>query len=83
MQMLADVTYVKHVRDYTLYVEFDDGSAGEVNLADWVGDEGIFLPLAQPEFFRQVVVDPRLGTICWPNGADIAPESLYARINHG
>ncbi len=80
--MLADVTYVKYLHDYTLYIEFDDGSAGEVNLSDCVGDAGIFLPLAKMDIFRQVRVDSTLGTICWPNGADIAPEFLYERIKH-
>lgn len=75
--MLADVTYVKYLHDYKLYLEFDDGSAGEVNLADCVGDAGMFLPLADTGFFCQVKVDPVLGTVCWPNGADIAPEFLY------
>lgn len=78
--MLADVTYVKYVKDYRLYLEFEDGYAGEVDLADCVGDAGVFVPLADMEFFRQVRVDPALGTLCWPNGADIAPELLYERI---
>jgi hypothetical protein len=80
--MLVDVTYVKYMRDYTVYLEFDDGSAGEVNLADCVGDGGVFMPLADKDYFKTVSVDSTLGTLRWPNGADIAPEFLYERVKH-
>jgi hypothetical protein len=38
----------------------------------------VFGPLENAEFFRQVAVDPELGTIVWPNGADICPDLLHA-----
>jgi hypothetical protein len=38
----------------------------------------IFEPIrGDPAFFRTVRVDPELGTIVWPNGADIDPDVLY------
>jgi hypothetical protein len=41
----------------------------------------VFEPLRDVSYFRQVRVDPELGTIVWPNGADLAPEFLYEKIH--
>jgi hypothetical protein len=38
----------------------------------------VFEPLADAAYFRQVRLDEELGTVVWPNGADIAPETLHA-----
>jgi hypothetical protein len=76
---LVDVVAVRHVRDYVVWLRFEDGSEGEVDL--WSSLRGpVFEPLHDIEYFKQVRVDPELGTITWPNGADIAPETLYARL---
>ncbi len=41
-------------------------------------EPGSFEPLkADPQLFRSVRVDERLGTIVWPNGADMDPDVLY------
>ena len=37
----------------------------------------VFEPLHVPAQFAEVTVDPELGTIVWPNGADICPDVLY------
>jgi hypothetical protein len=42
--------------------------------------EGIFAPLRDPTLFGKVAVDPELGTVRWPNGADLDPDVLYALI---
>ena len=49
-------------------------------VADFVRFDGVFEALRDPARFAEVRVDPDLGTICWPNGADLAPEVLYARL---
>lgn len=75
--MIVDVTRVEVTRDYRLLLEFDDGTAGEVDIRELVPFEGVFEPLRDPAAFRQVRVDPALGTIVWPNGADIDPFVLH------
>lgn len=77
---LVDVVEVRYVRDYKVWVKFADGTSGEVDLSGSLRGP-VFEPLLNPEYFRQVRVDPEIGTIAWPNGADIAPETLYARIH--
>lgn len=37
----------------------------------------VFEPLADPDFFVQVRVDVELGTVVWPNGADLYPLVLH------
>lgn len=77
---MVDVVQARHVRDYIVWLKFEDGSEGEVDLsADLHGP--VFEPLRDPEYFRRVVVSPDLGTILWPNGADFAPEFLYDRLH--
>lgn len=65
----------------SIRVWFDDGSEGEVQFGadDFRGV--IFEPLADHKYFA--LVDEELGTIVWPNDADIAPETLHAWATRG
>jgi hypothetical protein len=74
---LIRVAAVRHVRGHVLWLRFDDGLEGEVDLAD--GLAGTFLePLQNVALFAQVrVVD---GIATWPSGADWATENLYERV---
>jgi hypothetical protein len=76
MPQLVHVTAVEVVGDHRLRLAFQDGVHGEVDFSDWDW-RGVFEPLADPSYFRQVELDPELGTIIWPNGADVAPETLH------
>jgi len=67
---------VRHVRGYTLWIEFADGIAGEVDFASELWGP-VFEPLQDPALFRQFRLDKELNTIVWPTGADFAPEFLY------
>jgi hypothetical protein len=60
-----------------LRVGFDDGTVREVDLeAELWGP--VFEPLREdPHLFREVRVDEELGTIVWPNGADMDPDVLH------
>ena len=79
---LVDVVAVRYVRDHVVWLRFQDGTEGDVDLAGSLRGP-VFEPLHDVEYFRQVRVDSELGTIVWPNGADIAPETLYAKVRAG
>ena len=69
----------RYVRDFTIWAEFADGSEGEIDLRDeLVGP--IFEPLKDRAYFRNFSI-AEYGTICWPNGADIAPERLREKVH--
>jgi len=79
--MLHEVVRVTALPHYRLTVEFRDGISGTIDLSDDLEGE-IFEPLRDEGFFRQVSVD-EYGAITWPNGADLAPDALYAEIARG
>ena len=68
---------------YTVHVRFEDGTSADVDLSYLTEYGGVFKPLRDPAYFRQLRADPELGTIVWPNDADIAPETLYTRAQRG
>ncbi|MGI8660146.1 MAG: DUF2442 domain-containing protein [Thermoleophilaceae bacterium] len=70
---------VEPVDGYTVHLRFEDGTSGDVDLSYLLDYGGVFEPLRDPDFFRRLRADPEAGTVVWPNQADIAPESLYAR----
>jgi hypothetical protein len=63
-----------------LYVRFNDGSRGEIDITQVVSFEGVFARLRDQREFEKVLLDPDWGTICWPPDLDLAPETLYERI---
>lgn len=78
--MPLHVTKAAYLRDYKVYLEFDNGMKGVADLEQKAKRSGVFAPLRDVVYFRQLQLDPMLGTICWPNGADIAPEALYEAV---
>ena len=67
---------------FRLEIGFADGLRGEIDLGDVIqGQDGVFLPLQDPQFFKQVRVNQELGTITWPNDVDLDPDVLYSRIS--
>ena len=72
-----------------MWVSFDDGVSGEVDL-DGVLNGPVFEPLKDESEFSKMYVDPELEAITWPNGADLAPEFVKellaeqtASVQHG
>ena len=77
--MHYDVIEARYVRDYVVWVRFRDGNSGAVDL-EQVLHGPIFEPLKDPAYFANFSINADFYTLCWPNGADIAPESLYDRV---
>src|SRR5437868_4982931 len=73
------VTDMRLLEGHHIHLVFSDGTEGAADLSDLVGSGPVFDPLTDPAFFRQVRLNQELGTIEWPNGADVAPESLCDR----
>jgi hypothetical protein len=78
--MLKDIVEVRPIEGYRLYLRFEDGVAGEVDLEKILRFDGVFAPLRDRKKFLQVQVNRDVGTICWPNGADLDPDVLYAAV---
>jgi hypothetical protein len=77
--MILHVIEARYERDYILYLRFNDGAEGYVDLADQLYGE-MFAPLKDQEKFRSFSLDSELDTIVWTNGADFAPEFLHERL---
>jgi hypothetical protein len=75
MEFIPHVVEAQYVKDYKIKIKFNDGSLKVVDLRPYLEKGGIFEPLRDEEFFKRFFID--LNTLCWPNGADIAPERLY------
>jgi Protein of unknown function (DUF2442) len=76
MDKLVDVTGAEVIGDHRLRLTFADGLVGDIDFVNrnW---RGVSEPLADSSFFAQVRIDPEIRTVVWPNGYDMAPETLY------
>ncbi len=79
--MLKDIVEVRHVADHRIFLRFEDGTEGEIDLAGIVRFDGVFGPLRDPAKCAEVILNRELGTICWPGGADLDPDVLYAELS--
>lgn len=75
---MNEVTAIEYRRGLVYWVQFDDGTNGEIDFAGYPKKGTVFERLANAEFFRSARIEG--GTISWPNGADVAPEALYEKI---
>ena len=78
--MIKDIVEARPLDAYRIWLKFEDGVEGVVDLPQKISFKGVFEPLRDRDYFLQVRVDPDLGTIAWPNGADLDPVVLYAEI---
>lgn len=74
MTFLPSVIRAEYRGGFRIHVTFNDSSENAIDFRQWL-DGPVFEPLKEPEYFRRFFLDG--GTVVWPNGADIAPETLY------
>lgn len=77
--MFYNVTDVEPRGRYRVWLRFEDGLEGEIDLAPLAG-EGVFEAWLEPGAFERVYVDTEAGTIAWPGGIDLAPDRLYSDV---
>ena len=77
--MIPRVIDARHAGAFRIWLRFADGLTGEIDLERELWGP-VFLPLTDPIEFGKVRLEPELGTIVWPNGADFAPEFLYDEL---
>jgi hypothetical protein len=80
--LTPDITAAEVVRHGVLRLTFADGLRGEVDVLGRMRGP-VFEAARTPEGFNKVEADPETGTVVWPGGADLAPDTLYERIRSG
>jgi hypothetical protein len=74
MSDIPRVIRAEYEKEYRIRLTFDDGVTGSVDFRPWLVGP-VFEPLLDASYFCNFRLDG--GTVAWPNGADIAPETLY------
>jgi Protein of unknown function (DUF2442) len=80
--LTPDITVAEVVRHGVLRLTFANGLCGEVDVLDRMRGP-VFEDARTSEGFAKVEVDTETGTVIWPGGADLAPDTLYERIRSG
>ncbi len=75
--MFLHVTQAKHIDNFRIWLIFNDGTEGEVDLSSELYGE-IFKPLQELSFFSSFTIEGH--TLSWSNGADFAPEYLHRLV---
>lgn len=74
MGYLPVVVDAVYMGDYTIKLDFDNGEKSVIDCEPWLKGD-IFQPLKDKDYFQKFFVDG--WSLSWPNGAGIAPETLY------
>ncbi len=75
---MNEVSKIEYRGEYVYHITFDDGVEGAIDFSDYLSRGPIFKGLKDKRLFSKARVEG--GSICWPNGADVAPETLYEKI---
>ena len=75
MWSLNDVMAIEYTSGYSYRIVFDDDTNAVIDFSEYLDHGPVFAPLRNLDFFQKARIEG--GTIAWPNGADVAPETLY------
>jgi len=71
---------IQYEKNYTYYIQFENKLSREVDFKPFLWGKA-FEELKEQSYFKKATIDDITGTISWPNGVDIAPETLYEKIS--
>jgi hypothetical protein len=74
---MYDLIAAKLVHGYTLELSFENGRKGAMDFSGYLTKGGVFARFSDPSYFKRFSVNKELGVLCWPDGLDISPETLY------
>ena len=76
--MNYDVIAVRYLEGYKLEIDFENGKRGIVDFHSYIRKGGVYSRFSDIQYFKQVHINKELGVLCWPDGVDVAPETLYS-----
>jgi len=74
---MYDLIDAKYVDGYTLELLFENGRKATYDFSSYAKRGGVFGRFSDVSYFKQFSINKELGVLCWPDGIDIAPETLY------
>ena len=77
---MHDLVEAKYIDGYLLELLFENGRKGTCDFLSYLKKGGVFERFSDPAFFKKFFINRELGALCWPEGVDIAPETLYHKV---
>ena len=77
--MISKPIQVKTINQYSIWLKFDDGTEGEVDLSHLI-DKPVFQNWKDSDFFDRVYIDPETGAIAWDENIELCLDNMYLKI---
>lgn len=77
---MFDIVQAEYIDSYTLEIIFENNIKGKVDFSEYLSKKGLFESLKNLDYFKKFSINKDIGTICWDNGLDIAPDTLYKKM---